>query len=159
MTHYIIDSHLSSNFRTLITDERLASVFNSPLALTNMHVLLKATPDSKADDDDECLEEISCFRLPRSCKTFLVDLCASSGEHLDFVTCSCVETEIHIYDDLECGIEVQCSQMTITEDVVKVEPATSISLESISDGKWFQLNTVVKGFKDVLSNGQKIWAS
>lgn len=128
-------------------------MLSSPLALTNMHVLLKVK-DAKMDS--ESMEEISCFQLPRSCKTFLIDLHDNKKES-NFITCRCVEEEIRIFDDLDCGLEVQCSQMTISEEVIVECPPET--LESITTGKWFQLEAMVKGFKDVLSNGKKIWAS
>lgn len=157
---------MNSLSRTLITDENLSSSLNIPLALTNIHILLKVSEETSTElRDSDCLEEISCFRLPRSCKTFLIDLNATSEgkEVSEFISCSCVETEIRIFDDTETGLEVQCSQMTINEDVAKVDilksPPPVDSLDSICSGRWFQLNDVIKGFKDVLSNGQKIWTS
>lgn len=118
-----------------------------------MHVLLRVK-DAKMESDS--MEEISCFQLPRSCKTFLIDLNDNKKDQ-NFITCRCVEQEIRVFDDLDCGLEVQCSQMTITDEVIVECPPES--LESITAGKWFQLESVVKGFKDVLSNGKKIWAS
>lgn len=132
-------------------------MLSSPLTLTNMHVLLRTNTEELISD----LDEISYFQLPRSCKTFLIDLDQkTTTTRPPFITCRCVEEEIQIFDDLESGLEVQCSQMTITEETIECPPDTTTTLDSvINSGKWFQLDSVVKGFKDVMNNGQKIWAS
>lgn len=128
--------------------------------MTNVHILLKTNGDTISVPTDDCLDDISNFHLPRSCKTFLIDLSSSTAAKTsqEFILCSCVETEIKIFDDLASDLEVQCSQMTITEDVVECTKETE-SLATITAGTWFQLTAAVKGFRDVLSNGQKIWAS
>lgn len=71
------------------------------------------------------------------------------------INCRCIETEIRIFDDMT-GLEVQCNQMTLTDENIDTRMDND-ELESLFSGPWLQVDTIVKGFKDVLSNGTKIW--
>lgn len=127
--------------------------------------MIKVDEKSSPEESDDSLNEISWFQVPKSCKSFLIDLETDhekNSQHC-IIPCSCIETEIQIYADQECGLEMQCNQMTIRDDVVECETVITeriktASLSELSSGKWLQLKTVVQGFKDVLSNGLKIWA-
>lgn len=127
-------------------------------------MLIKVDDDSSAEELGDSWNAISWFQVPKSCKSFQIDLETDHQENSQhcFIPCRCIETEIQVYADQECGLEMQCNQMTICDKVVECEKVTertkTASLEELSSGKWFQLTTVVHGFKDVLSNGQKIWA-
>ena len=148
---------------TLITDDRLSTVFSSPLPLTNVHILVRPRQTESIEPHlNGHLDEVANLQLPRSCKSYLIDLDTErtpvAGD-LNSITCRCIETEIQVFSDLECGLEMQCSQMTISEEVVRPTTPSTVTLDAISSGRWYRVDTTIKGFKDVLSNGRKIWAS
>lgn len=106
------------------------------------------------------MEEIEFLQLPKSCKTFLIDLSVKGKTPPSLITCRCVETEIEIFEDALTGLEIQCNQLTITEEEVIPTAAPDYNVPTLSDvasGSWFRLNAEVKGFKDDTRNGNKIW--
>lgn len=70
------------------------------------------------------------------------------------ITCSCIESQITIFNDIET-LDIKYQQFSIKDDEETAEK------EEIEDddllGNWFQSPISIKGCKDVLSNGKKIW--
>lgn len=125
----------------------------SKLNTTNMFVLLNPKVKPTASDDLFQLNED--FRLPRSCKTVILNLQNIS----DSIKTNCCE-HLVVYDDLLADYD----NLKVTDDKTVSQEADeeivnerSKDLTDINEAVWYNLTTFVRGFKDVLVKGKSIW--
>lgn len=118
-----------------------------------MFVLLnpKVKP-AKTDDSFQLTED---FRLPRSCKTVILNLTNISNS----IKSNCCEHLI-VYDDLLTDYD----NLKVTDDkLVPAEAADDNANDVNNDSSdmsgrdWYNSTIFVRGFKDVLVKGKSIW--
>lgn len=119
-----------------------------------MFVLLnpKVKP-AKTDDSFQLTED---FRLPRSCKTVILNLQNKSHS----IKSNCCEHLI-VYDDLQADYD----KLTVTDDELEAETEATDDkvnemtedFNEISATDWYNSTIFVRGFKDVLVKGKSIW--
>lgn len=114
-----------------------------------MFVLLNPKVKSPALDDLFQLNED--FRLPRSCKTVILNLKNIS----DSIKTNCCE-HLVVYDDLLADYD----NLTVTDGnipAMELDEKVVNDLADINDAVWYDSTVFVRGFKDVLVKGKSIW--
>lgn len=120
-----------------------------------MFVLLN--PKVKPTQPDEMFQLLEDFRLPRSCKTVILNLKNNS----DSIKTNCYENLV-VYDDLHLLADYE--NLTVTDDKVvaidvdeKTVDERDVDLNDINEAVWYNSGIFVRGFKDVLVKGKSIW--
>ncbi|KAG4067272.1 hypothetical protein HA402_000263 [Bradysia odoriphaga] len=135
---------------SILTSQKFYEI-ESKLATTNMFVLLKPkVAPSKTDDSFQLTED---FRLPRSCKTVILNLQNTSNS----IKANCCE-HLVVYDDLLTDY----GNLSVTDEkLVPGEDDDENEMNDDSTGKgatsWYNSTVFVRGFKDVLVKGKSIW--
>lgn len=132
-------------FRALVTSEKLSEVFFHPIPPTNTYIFIKKKLTGNQGvvlNTDNFVLTSGC-RIPRSCKTVVVDF------------------RIHNENNLFC-----CNEFQVFGDIVssnlgnlqiddKNDDEFS-EIESTNNMKWYQSTYIMKGFKDCLVNGASV---
>lgn len=121
-----------------------------------MFVLLNPTvkPPPVSDDLFQLNED---FRLPRSCKTVVLNLQNIS----DSIKTNCCD-HLVVYDDTD--LLADYDNLKVTDD--ELAPADKINAadvrsehysRDVNESVWYNSTVFVRGFKDVLVRGKSIW--
>ncbi|XP_026315147.1 uncharacterized protein LOC113226645 [Hyposmocoma kahamanoa] len=132
-------------FRTLVTSEKLSEVFFHPIPPTNTYILIKKKLTGNQDvvlNTDNFVLTSGC-RIPRSCKTVVVDFRTHHGNNL-----SCCN-EFQVFGDI---ISRNFDDLQIDDK----EDDELNEIESTHNMKWYQSTYIMKGFKDCLVNGTSV---
>ncbi len=118
-----------------------------------MFVLLH--PKVKPPETDDLFQLSEDFRLPRSCKTVILNLQNTAAS----IKTNCCE-HLVVYDDLLADYD----NLKVTDDKIDLvevddEKATERNndLSGINAVAWYNSTVFVRGFKDVLVKGKSIW--
>lgn len=116
-----------------------------------MFVLLN--PKAKAlPPDDDSFQLIEDFRLPRSCKTVVLNLQNTTKSTL----LNCCEHLI-VYDDLL----TEYNNLKVTDEIAVFlndsDNDRNNGTDDINETIWFNSTVFVRGFKDELVRGKSIW--
>lgn len=128
----------------------------SKLNTTNMFVLLNPKVRPQVSDDLFQLNED--FRLPRSCKTVVLNLQNIS----DSIQTNCCD-HLVVYDDSDLladydNLKVTDDKLASTEaDEDKTVDGRNVQSIDINESDWYNSTVFVRGFKDVLVKGKSIW--
>lgn len=103
--------------------------------------------------DLEHFVKLEDYELPlHSCKTTVFNLRnVSEQEHTN-----CCQ-DLIVYKDLSNFDITQSNIGNTTTKVTKPETGTTENYDNLENRVWYEMNTFVKGFKDVLVKGKSIW--
>ncbi|KAJ6632728.1 hypothetical protein Bhyg_17218 [Pseudolycoriella hygida] len=133
---------------SILTSSKFYEI-DSKLNTTNMFVLLnsKVKPSNMCEDRFQLYED---FRLPRSCKTVVLNLRNTSPP----TKMNCCE-HLVVYDDLlNDSLNVVDKQMASME--INCDKSDDVT-DDITGMGWHGSTVFVRGFKDVLVKGKSIW--
>lgn len=133
-------------FRALVTSEKLSKVFFHPTPPTNTYIFIKKKLTGNQDvvllNMDNFVLTSGC-RIPRSCKTVVIDFRTSNENNL-----SCCN-EFKVFG------EIICSNLGNLQIDDKNDEEFN-EIESTNNMQWYQSTYIMKGFKDCFVNGVSV---
>lgn len=124
----------------------MSEVFFHPIPPTNTYIFIKKKLAGNQDvvlNTDNFVLTSGC-RIPRSCKTVVVDFRSHNGNNL---TCC---NEFQVFGEI---ISSNLGNLQIDEDENNDEFS---EIESTNNMKWYQSTYMMKGFKDCFVNGASV---
>lgn len=109
-----------------------------------MFVLLKKKPSGTIDNDLEFFQAKDYDGVTIKCKTVILNILPEFNSETDLNCCK----DISIFQDMT-NLNLNQREVAANEENQKTDKNIETS--------WFESKVIVKGFKDVLVKGKRIW--